>query len=96
VRKGRASDGATKIFVMRFRPKFETSWLEILQSSGGEDFHEDPLKTSTKDNSLTLKNMKTMKDFSTLPIEENGYIPHPSRMRRWRWSFEPGGHACAG
>jgi hypothetical protein len=30
-----------------------------------------------KDNPLILKNMKTMKDFSTLPIGENGYIPLP-------------------
>ena len=77
VRKGRASDGATKIFGLRFRAAFETSWLELLKNSIVEDCHEDPMKTSMKDNPLILKNMKTMKDFSTHPIGKNGCMPLP-------------------
>jgi hypothetical protein len=41
VKKGRASDGATKIFGLRFRAEFEISWLELLKNSIVEDCHED-------------------------------------------------------
>jgi len=76
VKKQRKSNG-TFVFGLRFRSDFEKSWLEILQTSGGEGLDEGSMKGQCRINPLIMQEVKGVKDGSTLPIGENGYIPLP-------------------
>ncbi|MGR0480936.1 MAG: DNA primase family protein [Candidatus Electronema sp. V4] len=76
VEKQRRNNG-TFVCGLRFRAEFEKSWLEILQTSGGEGLGEESVKGQCRINPLIMQEVKDVKDVSTLPVGENGYIPLP-------------------